>query len=512
MPYSNPWGPAVVFDHLEPRLLMHSAGSSGAPDFPPGVIETSAALSLSRDYLAATSVGRKALFGGGGYSDRVDIYDQKTGHWSISHLSQPRDFPAAVTVGNKALFIGGGKYFSEIESNVVDIYDDISGRWSTATLSKNRKYPEATAVGSKVFNVNSNSQPDSSVDVYDDSTGNWSVQQLSVARDSIASATAGGVAVFAGGRDSAFNPTNVVDVYHNDTGLWTTSSLPVAAIFTDGIGIGDKILFGGTFLSNDTTASDLVEIYDTVSDHWSIAHLSVARRDLSVTKLASLVLFGGGSYPPYAFPRPSNVVDVYDSLSGKWGTAELSTASGPVVATSVGNQAFLAGKNSQGGSAVDIFTASPDLHGAINHDSSRSLEVTLENKGVVPLAANQTIQLYATASGDQKVKIALGSVNFSPSLQAESSVTLSVPVSLPSRTLPPGHYDLIAAAMPPGRGHAVLFASMLDAFSVRRVAPAAVKEIQPSATPLISPGVFSMQPIHPPAAVGLHTGQHDLFA
>ena len=71
-------------------------------------------LSLARADLAATSVGSKALFGGGAssidYSAVVDVYDANTGTWSILSLSVGRDYLAATTVGSKALFGGGNEY------------------------------------------------------------------------------------------------------------------------------------------------------------------------------------------------------------------------------------------------------------------------------------------------------------------------------------------------------------------------------------------------------------------
>ncbi len=74
-----------------------------------------------------------------GYSNVVDIYDASTGQWSTATLSQAREYLAATTVGTKAIFAGG--YSSSGYSNVVDIYDASTGQWSTATLSQARELP-----------------------------------------------------------------------------------------------------------------------------------------------------------------------------------------------------------------------------------------------------------------------------------------------------------------------------------------------------------------------------------
>ena len=85
---------------------------------------TPTALSQARSYLAATTVGDYALFGGGtGYSAVVDAYDTSLTRTNPTKLSQARRDFAATTVGNYALF-GGGYVGSQ--SNVVDAYTPVS--------------------------------------------------------------------------------------------------------------------------------------------------------------------------------------------------------------------------------------------------------------------------------------------------------------------------------------------------------------------------------------------------
>jgi len=55
--------------------------------------------------------------------------------------------------------------------------------------------------------------------------------------------------------------------------------------------------------------------------------LSVARQYLAATSVSNLALFGGGS--------ASNVVDIFNSVSGLWTTATLSGARWPLAATTV---------------------------------------------------------------------------------------------------------------------------------------------------------------------------------
>ena len=80
---------------------------------------TPAKLSVARRFLAATTVGDYALFGGGSKLDVVDVYDAALTRTTTTGLSLGRERLSATTVGNYALF-GGGTTGSE--SNRVDVY------------------------------------------------------------------------------------------------------------------------------------------------------------------------------------------------------------------------------------------------------------------------------------------------------------------------------------------------------------------------------------------------------
>ena len=106
-----------------------------------GLTHETAMLAQGRGFIAATSVGNKALFAGGrttqskSFSDVVDIYDADTGSWSTAWLLEARSFMAATCVGDKAFFAGGGNG-SDTCTDVVDIFDATSGTWTTDSLSQ----------------------------------------------------------------------------------------------------------------------------------------------------------------------------------------------------------------------------------------------------------------------------------------------------------------------------------------------------------------------------------------
>jgi hypothetical protein len=77
------------------------------------------------------------------------------------------------------------------------------GTWSTARLSVAREYLAAASVGNVALFAGGQRSYSAVVDVYNGTTGAWSTAQLSVARSGLAATSVGNVAVFAGGQASS---------------------------------------------------------------------------------------------------------------------------------------------------------------------------------------------------------------------------------------------------------------------------------------------------------------------
>jgi hypothetical protein len=189
----------------------------------------------------------------------VDIYNAETNTWSTATLSQARSLLVAASVGNKALFAGG------TYSDVVDIYNADTNTWSTAKLSQGRSYLSATAVGSKAFFAGgsiSSGGKSSVVDIYDAGTNTWSTATLSQARNNLSATTVGNKALFAGGEDSHLS--NLVDIYDADTDTWYTKTFSQARAYLCATAVGSKALFAGG-LADNGVYSNVVDIY-TISE------------------------------------------------------------------------------------------------------------------------------------------------------------------------------------------------------------------------------------------------------
>jgi len=221
-----------------------------------------ATLSVARWALAASSVGDVALFAGGwdttgdgdGDSDdhdaghnstAVDIYHATSGTWTTATLSVPRWFLAATSVGGVALF-GGGWNGTHV-SAAVDIYHATSGTWTTATLSVARDYLAATSVGDVALfggGQNATGYASATVDIYHATSGTWTTATLSMARWYLAATSVGDVALFGGGAINASNDASAaVDIYHDITPSSSSSlCLPLPIILTATITLGLVIM------------------------------------------------------------------------------------------------------------------------------------------------------------------------------------------------------------------------------------------------------------------------------
>ena len=199
-----------------------------------------ATLSLARYDLVATSVGSKALFAGGysyatpygegAASAVVDLYDVSSSTWSVANLSLARGALAATSVGSKALFGGGvdGAGTPEFFA-VVEVYDVNSGTWSLSSLSSARSDLVATSVGSKALFAGGFDYFDYSavVDIFDLSNGAWTAASLSFARSDLAATSVGSKALFAGGYATS-GCSAVVDIYELNNETWTIANLSLA--------------------------------------------------------------------------------------------------------------------------------------------------------------------------------------------------------------------------------------------------------------------------------------------
>lgn len=285
---------------------------------------TSAGLSAARSLPAGVSVGSRVMFAGGlavsASSDVVDIFDTLTQQWTTAKLSRPRFSIAAVAYGNTVLFAGGADVEKFEVVATVDMYDASTGNWTTGALSEPRAAMASAVVGTKAVFAGGykfNGEVSDRVDIYDFSTGVWQTAALSQPRGFLSAATAGAKVVIAGGLLASNAPTDRVDIYDSETGTWTISSISTARGFIDNAAsaCGKAFFMGGCIVDFQTNAetdsSDVVDIYDPVSNTWSVEHLSHKIFDNAVVANGNRIFSAGGTTDLANPAGDVSTVDIY---------------------------------------------------------------------------------------------------------------------------------------------------------------------------------------------------------
>jgi hypothetical protein len=174
-------------------------------------------MSISHFYMAAASAGPFSLFCGGlapsGDTSICDVYDARgAGSWSVTHLVAPVREISATSIDHNgkqlAVFMGGGH---------TQVFDAKTAAWTFRNATPGRspwaKMGRATVAGQwAVFGGgNGNGK---TIEIFDSETQQWSFakQNLSIGREQVMGAgTASGVVGFAGGTIGAYNPTGYID-------------------------------------------------------------------------------------------------------------------------------------------------------------------------------------------------------------------------------------------------------------------------------------------------------------
>jgi len=243
------------------------------------------ALSQARWAAAATTVGTKAIFAGGNSAGLfnpspsivIDIYDASLGTphnpiaWSTKTLSLSRALMTAVTAGNQAIFAGGVSA-GAFGDSTVDIYDDSTGAWTATALSQGRLIGAAggCSVGpyAYFFGGQVSSVPfvlSDVVDIYDTQTGAWTNMNLSGPRGGVAAVALDDTIVVAGGAVDAGGvavTTDLVEVLDAGTSTFgPPMQLSLARVDPAGVAVGGKAVFAGGNLGGGAGTTTRVDVY-----------------------------------------------------------------------------------------------------------------------------------------------------------------------------------------------------------------------------------------------------------
>ena len=223
---------------------------------------------------------------------------------------------------------------------------------SFGTLSQARAGIAAASAGSKIVFAGAASNsgqtgPSTRVDIYDINTNSWSTTELSVARQDLAVVTSGNKIFFAGGWegnwwDYSETFTNV-DIYDVLTNSWSVKHLSEPRAWIGAVSADNKVFFaGGT--NNNHYASSKVDIYDTEANSWTTSALSAPRSNISTQIAGNKIYFAGGASDPLWFPRAT--VDIYDISNGLWSVSSMSEPKYNMKSFAMGSKIIWAGGSS----------------------------------------------------------------------------------------------------------------------------------------------------------------------
>ncbi len=219
--------------------------------------------------------------------------------------------------------------------------------------------------------------------------------------------------LFGGGYDGS-TASRVVDIYDSITGLWSTARLSAARYDLAAASVGTKALFAGGFTGG---YSRVVDIYDASSNTWSNATLSQARSNLVAASLGSKVFFAGGQFngPSITY---SDVIDIYDDLTGLWTNATLRQARSSLAVVSLESKMYLAGG--------EFDSSMVDIYAALSITSPPATTVTTKFTGstatdIITGSTVTNVQSYATLT----TPAATIDVSTTPLLTAPTSLLVS---------------------------------------------------------------------------------------
>ena len=201
-------------------------------------------------------------------------------------------------------------------------------------LSIARNRIATVTAGNKIFFAGGRNSTGniSRVDIYDVSSQSWSTAELSLARSGIKAIACGNNVLFASGYcDPGYSYSSRIDIYDLTTQSWSTTELPFAQLTGTNYvsylltvaSVGNKALFAYAMIEQNGIAATSVPvgIYDVSTQSWSTTTLSEPRMGFNALTVGNKVYFSGGA--PDVNTVAFRTIDIYDNSTGTWSTSLL---------------------------------------------------------------------------------------------------------------------------------------------------------------------------------------------
>lgn len=202
---------------------------------------------------------------------------------------------------------------------------------------------------------------------------------LSEPRSDLAVVSLGTKIFFAGGSSST-GYSSRIDIYDTSTQVWSTAELSIGRMLIAAITHKNKVYFAGGEIGDGTWPVDNVDIYDGDTDTWTLAHLSTAGNSIVAAAVGDRVLFAGGD-GGFSGPYRETRVDILDQSTGIWTTSTLSEVKrGGHMAVTLGDKIYFAGGESWASNTAYSWFVSDEIDVYNNSTNSWSVENMYENK------------------------------------------------------------------------------------------------------------------------------------
>ena len=183
-------------------------------------------------------------------------------------------------------------------------------------------------------------------------------------RDAVVAAATHSKLLIAGGMERGVSSNGllpaltIVDIYDSKTQKWSVAHLSMARYSITAIAHQEKVFFaGGMERFDHTKASTRVDIYDAKTNSWSTAELSEPRWGIIAAASGNKVIFSGGyNQDDYSTLKFSRRVDIYDISTNTWTTATMTEPRVSHSASVVENKIYIAGGERPNiNPAIDIY-------------------------------------------------------------------------------------------------------------------------------------------------------------
>ena len=350
-----------------------------------GVVQPPLQLSVARARLAAASDGDRVYFAGGivastqCVTDLVEIYDESTGTWQITHMPIPVSHVAGIALPGMVVFAGGTSGCITNAQAVAQVYDVASGTWSVVDLrTPGRAIIAAAADDRWICLAGGGGVPPANrvLNVYDSLTDSWSAHIIPQLHEGQ------GIAIMDGKLYLyAIDRLAIFDLAER---TWDFADLPTYRPFAFGASVGPYVVFANGATGQFGVSHDTADVLNVHTGIWRTVSLGVAARDrAAVTCGESIFIAGGTEGNGGAFIASTIDIMTVDLALGR-------PYCGPAVSNSQGHPANI---RAHGSSAVLENYLTLVLEGAPIGSAGMFLVSAAAAGGVVPPGAQGPICL-----------------------------------------------------------------------------------------------------------------------